>query len=134
MTQYIDITPTWAEAARIYTLALENGTPTGQQAAREGIAEMAQKLDQLIAGLRTDKTEKTRVGLTEIIASHPERKDALPWGVTFHDDAEAMAYDTAMTAAGYATELCGYYTAKSAKDALTDAAKTFDDDRLEPAQ
>lgn len=43
----IQLTPTWAAAANIYIMALENGTDEGKAAAREGIREMAAHLDRI---------------------------------------------------------------------------------------
>lgn len=45
----VTINPTWRAAASIYIMALENGTPEGRRAAREGIYEMADHLDKLNA-------------------------------------------------------------------------------------
>jgi hypothetical protein len=45
----VDMTPTWAAAARIYIMALENGTGEGKQMAREEIERMGILLDSLIA-------------------------------------------------------------------------------------
>ena len=48
-SRFIDMTPTWAEAAQIIAAALENGTPTGQEAARKELFRMAGLLDRLNA-------------------------------------------------------------------------------------
>ena len=47
--RYIDLTPTWREAALIIAAALENGTGKGRDAARQELFRMAEILDQLIA-------------------------------------------------------------------------------------
>jgi len=47
MTRYIDMTPTWPEAARIIAAALENGTDKGRDAARTELFRMADLLDAL---------------------------------------------------------------------------------------
>jgi len=47
MTRYIDMTPTWPEAARIIAAALENGTDKGRDAARAELFRMADILDAL---------------------------------------------------------------------------------------
>jgi hypothetical protein len=44
----IDMTPTWAAAARIYIMALENGTGKGKQMARDEIERMGILLDSLL--------------------------------------------------------------------------------------
>lgn len=43
----IDITPTWPQAVEILIAALENGTETGQAAARAELRRMAQILDSI---------------------------------------------------------------------------------------
>lgn len=43
----ISLVPTWRAAAQIFIMALENGTEEGKRHAREGILEMAGKLDEL---------------------------------------------------------------------------------------
>lgn len=48
-TNTIPLVPSWIVAAQIYTAALEDGTPKGQQAGREGIADMGRKMDQLVS-------------------------------------------------------------------------------------
>lgn len=45
----VSLVPNWKAAAQIYIMALENGTPEGKQAAKAGIAEMAEKFDAYIA-------------------------------------------------------------------------------------
>lgn len=47
-TETIDCTPTWAWAAKVYILALENGTGEGKDSARKEIMRMAELLDKLI--------------------------------------------------------------------------------------
>ena len=47
--RYIDITPTWREAAQIIALALENGTDKGRDAARAELFRMADMLDAMNA-------------------------------------------------------------------------------------
>lgn len=44
MARYIDLTPTWPEAARIIAAALENGTGKGREAARAELFRMADLL------------------------------------------------------------------------------------------
>ena len=47
--RFIDMTPTWRQAALIIAAALENGTGKGRDAARAELFRMADLLDQLIA-------------------------------------------------------------------------------------
>jgi hypothetical protein len=50
--KYIDITPTWEAATRIYIEVLEFGTEAGKVAAREELIRLAQQYDQLVAELK----------------------------------------------------------------------------------
>lgn len=63
----ISLAPNWQTAAMIYIAALENGTAAGQQAARAGIMEMAEKFDRLIARVQEgdDATETQTEGSRE---------------------------------------------------------------------
>lgn len=45
----IELIPTWRAAARIYVACLLNGTEEGKRNAEDGIMEMAEKLDALVA-------------------------------------------------------------------------------------
>lgn len=47
--RFIDMTPTWPQAARIIAAALEHGTDKGRDAARAELFRMADLLDQLQA-------------------------------------------------------------------------------------
>ena len=47
--EYIDLTPTWEAATRIYIEVLEHGTEEGKQAAREELIRLAQQYDALTA-------------------------------------------------------------------------------------
>ena len=49
MMKYIDLTPTWEAAARIYIEVLEHGTEEGKQAARAELIRLAQQYDALTA-------------------------------------------------------------------------------------
>ncbi len=53
----IDMTPTWAGAVEIYLMALEDGTDTGKEMAREEIRRMAQMLDQINEEHKAQKDE-----------------------------------------------------------------------------
>lgn len=59
MTRYIDMTPTWPQAARIIAAALENGTSEGRDAARAELFRMADLIEQLQADL-AECTEQMR--------------------------------------------------------------------------
>lgn len=48
-SRFIDLTPTWSEAAAIIAAALESGTGTGREAARAELFRMAAILDDLKA-------------------------------------------------------------------------------------
>lgn len=52
--KYIDITPTWEQAVRIYLLVLEEGTEEGKEIARKELLRLARTYDALIA----DKQER----------------------------------------------------------------------------
>lgn len=54
----IELIPTWKAAARIYMMALINGTGEGVKAGEEGIMEMAGKLDALNDGAKAAKPTK----------------------------------------------------------------------------
>ena len=47
--EYIDLTPTWEAATRIYIEVLEHGTEEGKKAAREELIRLAQQYDALTA-------------------------------------------------------------------------------------
>ena len=47
--EYIDLTPTWEAATRIYIEVLEHGTEEGKQAAREELIRLAQQYDAMTA-------------------------------------------------------------------------------------
>ena len=53
--RFIDMTPTWRQAAHIIALALENGTDKGRDAARAELFRMAELLDQLKAAQNAQK-------------------------------------------------------------------------------
>lgn len=47
--KYIDITPTWEQAARIYLMVLEEGSEAGKVTAREELLRLARQYDALVA-------------------------------------------------------------------------------------
>lgn len=47
--RYIDMTPTWRQAAQIIAAVLENGTDKGREAARAELFRMADLLDAMNA-------------------------------------------------------------------------------------
>lgn len=49
MTETIDITPTWRQAAAIIAAVLENGTAEGRASARAELFRMAEMLDAMKA-------------------------------------------------------------------------------------
>jgi len=50
----IALNPSWKCAARIYMEVLENGEDHAKQNAREGIMEMAEKLDAFVSAQNND--------------------------------------------------------------------------------
>lgn len=52
--EYIDMTPTWEAATRIYIEVLERGTEEGKQAARAELIRLAQQYDGLVARLKVE--------------------------------------------------------------------------------
>jgi len=55
-TGKISLAPSWQCAARIYIEVLENGEDHAKQNARDGIMEMAEKFDKLIASIKPEDT------------------------------------------------------------------------------
>lgn len=53
--EYIDLTPSWEAAARIYITVLEHGTEEGKRAAREELMRLARQYDQLVANLAGER-------------------------------------------------------------------------------
>ena len=53
--RFVDMTPTWRQAAQIIAAALENGTDKGRDAARAELFRMADILDQLKAEQDAEK-------------------------------------------------------------------------------
>jgi hypothetical protein len=53
--KYIDITPTWEQAVRIYLLVLEDGTEAGKVTAREELLRLARNYDALVADLKQEQ-------------------------------------------------------------------------------
>ena len=53
--KYIDMTPTWEQAVRIYLLVLEEGEEKGKIAAREELLRLARQYDALVADLKQEE-------------------------------------------------------------------------------
>lgn len=53
--QYIEATPTWTTAAKLYTHVMAEGTAEGQRQAAKGVIEMGALLDKLIAEIKASK-------------------------------------------------------------------------------
>jgi hypothetical protein len=53
--EYIDVTPTWTTAAKLYAHVMTDGTTEGQRQAAKGIIEMGALLDKLIAEIKASK-------------------------------------------------------------------------------
>lgn len=75
-TKTIKVDITWRAAARIYIEGLEHGTPEGKQAAREGIMEMADKLDALKA------ERESAIDMDKIAGDASDAADALHTSAT----------------------------------------------------
>lgn len=122
----IDLSPTWPEAVEILIAALENGTSSGQAAARAEFRRMAQTLDRL-ANEPDDDAEARAV--FEIITSRADGSQ--PYGVTVATNAAAQDYAETMRRAGYHAEPCAVEVQRTAKAALADAAAYYADERLQ---
>ena len=46
-TQYIDVTPTWAQAAHMLAHVMRDGTAEGQRQAADSLIEMGKMIDHL---------------------------------------------------------------------------------------
>ena len=53
--KYIDMTPTWEQAVRIYLLVLEEGSEEGRVTAREELLRLARQYDALVADLKQEE-------------------------------------------------------------------------------
>ena len=53
--EYIDVTPTWTTAAKLYAHVMTEGTAEGQRQAAKGVIEMGALLDKLIAEIKASK-------------------------------------------------------------------------------
>ena len=80
MTRYIDMTPTWGQAARIIAAALENGTDKGRDAARTELFRMAELIDHITAEVNrlNDDAARWKLGtVTDEADQHDRLSDAL---------------------------------------------------------
>lgn len=129
MSRFIDMTPTWPQAARIIAAALENGTDKGREAARTELFRMAELLDQM---QQTDDTAQDFARF-DVIADGYDRP---PFGQSFATAQRANAYAATLTARGYTVDVRPAVDPVSVADALTIAAAHFDDADLaaEPQQ
>lgn len=127
-SRFIDLTPTWQEAAAIIAAALENGTGTGREMARAELFRMAAILDDL----KTDQENGKAVDLWEVISTNA---DGAAFGQTFHSEQTAAAYTRTMQAKGYSADMSpAFNTQPDLKTALQNAASFYDRDELaEPA-
>ena len=53
--KYIDMTPTWETAVRIYIMVLEDGEEKGKVAAREELMRLARNYDTLVADMKQEE-------------------------------------------------------------------------------
>lgn len=118
MTRYIDMTPTWGQAARIIAAALENGTDKGRDAARTELFRMAELIDQLTA----ERAELESPARFDVIA---DGYTCPPFGQSFADSADAARYATTLQAHGYTVQSLPAVEAVTANDALRIAADHF---------
>lgn len=49
--KYIDMTPTWEQAVRIYLLVLEEGSEEGKETARDELLRLARNYDAIVADM-----------------------------------------------------------------------------------
>lgn len=114
----IDLTPTFAEAARLLAVVFENGTDAGKAHARAELARWADMLD------RTKAEQSAPVTVWDVI-SHKRKGEA--YGVTLRTEAEATAYAAQMAVAGYTSEILPHQTARNVRAALEETADFFGD-------
>jgi hypothetical protein len=114
--RYIDMTPTWPEAARIIAAALENGTGAGRDAARAELFRMADVLHTL------NTRQPEGISLWEVIT---EASTGQPFGMTFTDEATATDYANAMKAAEYSANVSLPFKTQPTLDEAMDVAATF---------
>lgn len=60
MARYIEMTPTWPQAARIIAAALEHGTSEGREAARAELYRMADLLEHFTAADKAAQEDKNQ--------------------------------------------------------------------------
>lgn len=75
---FLDLTPTWQGILPVMVLALTNGTPTGQRAAQEELARMADAADKWNAHAKAEQEAKR----------HPLRLPAINQGMRPGGDPE----------------------------------------------
>lgn len=94
MTRYVDMTPTWPEAARIIAAALENGTGDGREAARAELFRMADIITHLSADQNPthDATDDAAHQLDRLRRALDIAGEACDLGAIRRDD-ETRAHD-----------------------------------------
>lgn len=89
--EHINLTPTWAAAAEILILALENGTPIGKAAAEAELRRMATILDELNRDGFGTKSDDTAAILQSHWDNHPEW-DVEDWRLEVQNDDTRLGY------------------------------------------
>lgn len=78
MSRFIDLTPTWREAATIIAAALENGTGKGREAARDELFRMATILDQIHTNAKASTAPYVEGMPVYLVAKRTTDKDGQP--------------------------------------------------------
>jgi mannitol-1-phosphate/altronate dehydrogenase len=87
---FLDLTPTWQGILPVMVLALTNGTPTGQRAAQEELARMADAADKWNAHAgKLANSLKWAVAFAEVMKdrANPDTFESIQAGI---DEARAV--------------------------------------------
>lgn len=82
---FLDLTPTWQGILPVMVLALTNGTPTGQRAAQEELARMADAADKWNEHAKAEQEKAEQQA-----KRHPLRLPAINQGMRPGGDPEAF--------------------------------------------
>lgn len=126
MTRYIDMTPSWHQAAQILAAALENGTSTGRDAARTELLRMGTLLDGFVEQHQHDDPAPRFDVIAGAWGSRPA------FGQSFATEADALAYAEALRGHGADVDVLPRVEAVSLDDALRIAADHFRKPELSP--
>ena len=114
MSKTINLIPNWQAAAQIYIMALENGTPEGVRAGREGVMEMAEKFDNLIAHMKEEQTGYRvyrQLGTAKPVYYAQDARDGAPT-IWSSEAADALRFATLQEAEQMANDFQDYYASK----------------------